>query len=55
MSDDVEKISKWAANYWHDAGLKYEKENEQELKDKTDFGDDAPTHYPPGIGLYFAS
>ena len=28
------------------AGLKYEKENEQELKDKLDFSKEKPAHYP---------
>lgn len=29
------------------SGLKYEKENEDDLKDKQDFEKEAPSHYPP--------
>ena len=28
-------------------GLKYQQENEEELKDKMDFAKADPTHYPP--------
>ena len=30
------------------AGLKYERENENDLKDKLDFPDEVPANYPPG-------
>ena len=34
---------------YHDiiSGLKYENENENDLKDKQDFEKEAPNHYPP--------
>ena len=34
---------------YHDiiSGLKYENENENDLKDKQDFEKEAPSHYPP--------
>jgi len=33
------------------AGLKYEKENETDLKDKLDFAEVIPVNYPPGRKL----
>lgn len=29
------------------SGLKFEKENEKDFKDKLDFEKEAPSHYPP--------
>ncbi len=30
------------------SGLKYERENEEDMKDKLDFQAPPPEHYPPG-------
>lgn len=32
--------------FYYFSGLKYEKENEQELKDQLDFSKEKPAHYP---------
>lgn len=37
-----------AADLWRRAGLQWEKENEDDIKDKMDFLLSTPAHYPPG-------
>ncbi|CAL1545836.1 unnamed protein product [Lymnaea stagnalis] len=49
LSDDQIEIRELAEGLWHDAGLKYERENEDDLKDKLDFQAPAPCHYPAGV------
>lgn len=49
---------KLAWTYWEKIGLQWEKENEEDLKDKMDFSV-SPSHYPKGgkccteSGFYF--
>ena len=42
-------IREQAETLWHDVGVKYERENENDLKDKMDFIKPDPEHYPLGI------
>lgn len=44
--------------YFFKKGIKYQKENENDLKDKIDFDPGKPAHYPknqmrPNFGKYF--
>ncbi|CAL8081950.1 unnamed protein product [Calicophoron daubneyi] len=48
FTDESEEIRDLTADYWHDIGLKFEKENEEQLKDKLDFDKGPPFHYPLG-------
>ncbi|XP_053607373.1 dynein axonemal assembly factor 5 [Plodia interpunctella] len=54
MSDVMADIRETAAKLWIDIGLQYMEENEEDLKKKTDFLKDVPTHYPdikrPNLG-----
>lgn len=47
-------IRETATKLWHDIGLQYMDENEEDLKKKTDFLKDVPEHYPdvkrPNLG-----
>ncbi|KAL5103833.1 Dynein assembly factor 5 axonemal [Taenia crassiceps] len=45
--DECEEIRNEAAALWEDVGLKFEKENENDLKDKIDFDPGKQLHYPP--------
>uniref|UniRef100_A0A5K3FUN3 HEAT repeat-containing protein 2 n=2 Tax=Mesocestoides corti TaxID=53468 RepID=A0A5K3FUN3_MESCO len=45
--DESEDIRVDADSLWHDIGLKFQKENENDLKDKIDFDLGKPEHYPP--------
>ncbi|KAI5635449.1 dynein assembly factor 5, axonemal [Phthorimaea operculella] len=49
LSDVMEDIRNTAATLWNNVGLQYMEENEEDLKKKTDFLKDVPTHYPPDI------
>ncbi|XP_022319894.2 dynein axonemal assembly factor 5-like [Crassostrea virginica] len=49
LADTQPEIAELADTLWYDTGLKYEKENEQELKDKLDFSKEKPAHYPPNV------
>ncbi|XP_074649053.1 dynein axonemal assembly factor 5-like [Tubulanus polymorphus] len=49
MSDDVIEVHDITKSLWHDIGLKYEEENEDDLKDKQDFMKPPPAHYPPTV------
>lgn len=41
-------IRETASKLWNDIGLQYLEENEEDLKKKTDFLTDVPSHYPDG-------
>ncbi|XP_071426812.1 dynein axonemal assembly factor 5 [Pithys albifrons albifrons] len=54
FSDEIPENMKVAWTYWEKIGLQWEKENEEDLKDKMDFSV-SPPHYPeevtrPGLG-----
>ncbi|XP_005100812.1 dynein assembly factor 5, axonemal [Aplysia californica] len=49
LSDEQRDIKELADSLWHDIGLKYERENEDDFKDKLDFQALPPKHYPPGV------
>ncbi|XP_045213202.2 dynein axonemal assembly factor 5-like [Mercenaria mercenaria] len=49
LSDEQPDIKETADSLWHDVGLKFANENEDDLKDKMDFGKGDPSHYPPGV------
>ncbi|KAL4709945.1 hypothetical protein ACJJTC_003908 [Scirpophaga incertulas] len=54
LSDVMVNIRDTAKELWNDIGLQYMEENEEDLKKKTDFLKDVPTHYPdvkrPNLG-----
>lgn len=54
MSDAISDIREAAAQLWTDVGLQYMEENEEDLKKRTDFLKDVPSHYPdvkrPNLG-----
>lgn len=45
--DESNEIREEALALWHDIGLKFKGENENDLKDKIDFDSGKPIHYPP--------
>ncbi len=49
LMDEVPEIQAKTEALWHDVGLKYESENEKDLKDKQDFAAADPVHYPAGM------
>ncbi|NWV57716.1 DAAF5 factor, partial [Daphoenositta chrysoptera] len=54
FTDEIPENTKLAWTYWEKIGLQWEKENEEDLKDKMDFSV-PPSHYPkgetrPGLG-----
>ncbi|XP_052819381.1 dynein axonemal assembly factor 5-like [Mya arenaria] len=49
LSDEQPEIREVADSLWHDVGLKFANENEEELKDKMDFPKQEYSHYPPGV------
>lgn len=49
LSDEQAEIRELADELWHDIGLKFERENEEDLKDKLDFVAPQPAHYPPNL------
>ncbi|PWA33847.1 hypothetical protein CCH79_00018724 [Gambusia affinis] len=49
ISDEIPEIRLLAADLWRQAGLQWEKENEDDIKDKMDFLLSPPPHYPPGV------
>ncbi|GFO25558.1 dynein, axonemal, assembly factor 5 [Plakobranchus ocellatus] len=51
LSDEQTDIREMADELWHDIGLKYERENEDDLKDKLDFVSPQPGHYPPNCNF----
>lgn len=48
LCDELPELRKEAWEIWSKAGLQYQQENEQDLKDKMDFLNEKPSHYPPG-------
>uniref|UniRef100_A0A452GR81 Dynein axonemal assembly factor 5 n=1 Tax=Gopherus agassizii TaxID=38772 RepID=A0A452GR81_9SAUR len=48
FTDEMPENKQLAVSYWKRIGLQWEKENEDDLKDKLDFYS-APTHYPEGV------
>ncbi|XP_035389658.1 dynein assembly factor 5, axonemal [Electrophorus electricus] len=48
LSDDVPEIKALAWELWRQVGTQWEKENEDDLKDKMDFALSTPFLYPPG-------
>nr|QFR37577.1 HEAT repeat-containing 2 [Phigalia pilosaria] len=54
LSDVMVEIRETADKFWTDIGLQYMEENEEDLKKKTDFLKDVPSHYPdvkrPNLG-----
>jgi len=48
FADEMPEIAESARAFWHDAGLKYERENEQDLKDQLNYPKPPPDHYPKG-------
>ncbi|KAL0840952.1 hypothetical protein ABMA28_014745 [Loxostege sticticalis] len=46
LSDVMADIRETATKLWTDIGLQYMEENEEDLKKKTDFLKDVPSHYP---------
>ncbi|XP_017669116.1 PREDICTED: dynein assembly factor 5, axonemal [Lepidothrix coronata] len=48
FSDEIPENEKLAWTYWEKIGLQWEKENEEDLKDKMDFSL-SPSHYPKGV------
>ncbi|NXY75868.1 DAAF5 factor, partial [Glareola pratincola] len=48
FSDEIPENTKLAWTYWEKIGLQWEKENEEDLKDKVDFSV-SPSHYPKGV------
>ncbi|KAM9583630.1 dynein axonemal assembly factor 5 [Trichechus inunguis] len=55
LDDELPEIRQLAASLWEKVGLQWQKENEEDLKDKLDFAAPPPPHYPlqesrPGLG-----
>ncbi|KAK2543578.1 Dnaaf5 [Columba livia] len=48
FTDEIPENMKLACTYWEKIGLQWEKENEEDLKDKMDFSV-PPSHYPKGV------
>lgn len=48
LSDEQPEVSARAWSVWSAAGRQYLAENEQDLKEKMDFLDEKPVHYPAG-------
>ncbi|KAI4878326.1 hypothetical protein NFI96_024324, partial [Prochilodus magdalenae] len=48
LSDDIPEIRDVAVELWRQVGAQWEKENEDDLKDKLDFLLSPPPRYPPG-------
>ncbi|KAL0278385.1 UNVERIFIED_CONTAM: hypothetical protein PYX00_000222 [Menopon gallinae] len=49
LCDELPELRQEAWEIWSKAGLQYEQENEQDLKEKMDFLSEKPDHYPPGV------
>ncbi|XP_006167960.2 dynein assembly factor 5, axonemal [Tupaia chinensis] len=47
FNDEIPEITDSAASLWEKIGLQWQKENEEDLKDKLDFASPPPAHYPP--------
>ncbi|KAK7506627.1 hypothetical protein BaRGS_00002102 [Batillaria attramentaria] len=49
ITDEQPDICELADSLWHDVGIKFEQENEDDFKDKQDFVKPAPIYYPPDV------
>ncbi|XP_070704326.1 dynein axonemal assembly factor 5-like [Pempheris klunzingeri] len=49
ISDEIPEIRLLAADLWMQVGAQWEKENEEDIKDKMDFLLTPPPFYPPGV------
>ncbi|KAE8283195.1 Dynein assembly factor 5, axonemal [Larimichthys crocea] len=49
ITDEIPEIRFLAADLWKQAGTQWEKENEEDIKDKMDFLLTPPPFYPPGV------
>ncbi|XP_019113559.2 dynein assembly factor 5, axonemal [Larimichthys crocea] len=49
ITDEIPEIRFLAADLWKQAGAQWEKENEEDIKDKMDFLLTPPPFYPPGV------
>ncbi|KAM9744970.1 dynein axonemal assembly factor 5 [Menidia menidia] len=49
ITDEIPEIRILAADLWTQTGAQWEKENEDDIKDKMDFDLTPPPHYPPGV------
>ncbi|CAF5199811.1 unnamed protein product, partial [Rotaria magnacalcarata] len=49
-TDEIQEIRETTDSLWWDVGLKYEKENEEDLKDQINFPN-IPKKYPPNCKL----
>ncbi|XP_063235223.1 dynein axonemal assembly factor 5 isoform X2 [Bacillus rossius redtenbacheri] len=47
--DEMDEVRAEALELWDAAGRQFLKENEEELKDRMDFLEDTPQHYPPDV------
>uniref|UniRef100_A0A670YBA6 Dynein axonemal assembly factor 5 n=1 Tax=Pseudonaja textilis TaxID=8673 RepID=A0A670YBA6_PSETE len=48
LTDEMHENKELALTYWKKVGLQWEKENEDDIKDKLDFYTE-PSYYPPGL------
>ncbi|XP_032115798.1 dynein assembly factor 5, axonemal isoform X1 [Sapajus apella] len=46
LDDEMPEVRQLAASLWEDVGLQWQRENEEDLKDKLDFAPPPPPHYP---------
>ncbi|KAK6623818.1 hypothetical protein RUM44_010674 [Polyplax serrata] len=49
LCDELPELREEAWIFWNKAGIQYQEENEQDLKDKMDFLYEKPDHYPPNV------
>ncbi|XP_022051018.2 dynein axonemal assembly factor 5 isoform X2 [Acanthochromis polyacanthus] len=49
INDEIPEIRLLAADLWRQVGSQWEKENEEDIKDKMDFLLSPPPHYPAGV------
>nr|XP_006637054.1 PREDICTED: dynein assembly factor 5, axonemal [Lepisosteus oculatus] len=49
FSDEIPEIRHLAVDYWKETGSQWQKENEDDLKDKLDFLTSNPSLYPAGV------
>ncbi|XP_039767023.1 dynein assembly factor 5, axonemal isoform X1 [Ornithorhynchus anatinus] len=49
FNDEIPEIKQLAFDLWEKIGLQWQKENEDDLKDKLDFAAPPPSHYPEGV------
>uniref|UniRef100_A0A5F8H8Q7 Dynein axonemal assembly factor 5 n=1 Tax=Monodelphis domestica TaxID=13616 RepID=A0A5F8H8Q7_MONDO len=49
FDDEIPEVTELAVSLWEKIGLQWQKENEDDLKDKLDFASPPPSHYPKGV------